>query len=56
MWPILFSVVFVASILYLLLVIRFGYWKRRGVPGPTPGLLGGNIGGLFKKNLADIHQ
>lgn len=52
-------VVFVslASVLYILIVVSHGYWRRRNIPQAPTTLFGGNIGDAMglKKNLADVY-
>lgn len=47
----------VTLVLYLVVITKHKYWKRKNTPGPVPTFFGGNIGDIFsgKKSLGDVY-
>lgn len=46
------------SILYVLIIVSHGYWRRKKIPQPSTTLFGGSIGKALslKKNLAEVYE
>lgn len=50
-------VLIILGLLYYILKRKYNYWKDRGVPGPDPTFLFGNIGPVLigNKNMTELY-
>lgn len=55
MWLTLVIIIF--GLVFYILRRNYSYWKERGVPGPDPTFIFGNLGPAFtgKKSLTEVY-